>query len=132
MIDSPDSQLSFTAAADLAAQYGDAYYLLDTAQFRQNVEQFRGAKGQQMVDKDGCAAVVERRLREGGMLSLLADQHAGNKGCWVDFLGVPASCHKALALFSLGSSAPMCRRRALPRRNTSRSGPGPGRAAPRG
>lgn len=71
------------------------------------VERFRGAKGQLMVDKDGCAAEVDRHLKNGGILSLLADQHAGAKGCWVDFMGAPASCHKALALFSLSSAAPM-------------------------
>lgn len=71
------------------------------------VERFRSAKGQDMVDKEGCAPAVERHLAGGGVLSLLADQHAGPKGCWVDFLGVPASCHKALALFSLSSGAPM-------------------------
>ena len=60
-----------------------------------------------MVDKQGCAPIVERWLQEGGMLSLLADQHAGPKGCWDNFLGVPASCHKALSLFTLTSSAPM-------------------------
>ena len=71
------------------------------------VEQFRGAKGQHMVDKEGCAPIVDRHLQSGGTLSILADQHAGDKGCWVDFMGVPASCHKALALFSLSSEAPM-------------------------
>ncbi len=71
------------------------------------IERFRQAKGQEMIDKEGCAPLVERHLREGGTLSILADQHAGPKGCWVDFLGVPASCHKALALFSLSASAPM-------------------------
>lgn len=80
---------------------------LDNPYLHRWVESFRGAKGQQMVDKEGCAPVVERRLEERGILSLLADQHAGDKGCWVDFLGVPASCHKALALFALSSSAPM-------------------------
>lgn len=68
---------------------------------------FRGAQGQHLVDKEGCAPVVERHLQNGGILSLLADQHAGEKGCWVDFMGTPASCHKALALFSLSSNAPM-------------------------
>ncbi len=71
------------------------------------VERFRGAKGQKMVDKEGCAAEVEQHLQNGGALALLADQHAGPKGCWVNFMGVPASCHKALALFSLASNAPM-------------------------
>ncbi|NND97577.1 MAG: lysophospholipid acyltransferase family protein [Pirellulaceae bacterium] len=71
------------------------------------VKRFRGAKGQSMVDKEGCAPLVDRHLQNGGTLSLLADQHAGPKGCWVDFMGVPASCHKALALFSLTAQAPM-------------------------
>jgi KDO2-lipid IV(A) lauroyltransferase len=44
----------------------------------------------------------------------LGDQHAGTKGVWINFLGRSASCHKALALFTLSSGAPMlvtfCRR----------------------
>jgi Kdo2-lipid IVA lauroyltransferase/acyltransferase len=71
------------------------------------VRSFRGARGQYMVDKEGCAPEVDRHLQQGGILSLLADQHAGDKGCWVNFMGSPASCHKALALFSLSSGAPM-------------------------
>lgn len=80
---------------------------LDNRFLHRWVERFRQAKGQRMIDKEGCAAEVERHLRGGGTLSILADQHAGPKGCWVDFLGVPASCHKALALFSLTTEAPM-------------------------
>ncbi len=87
---------------------------LDNRFLHRWVERFRGAKGQHMVDKDGCAAEVERHLERGGILTLLADQHAGPKGCWVNFMGVPASSHKALALFSLSTNAPMmigCTRR---------------------
>jgi KDO2-lipid IV(A) lauroyltransferase len=80
---------------------------LDNPYLHDWVEDFRSAKGQDVVDKIGCAPIVERHLNEGGMLSLLADQHAGNKGLWTDFCGVPASCHKALALFSLTANAPM-------------------------
>ena len=40
-------------------------------------------------------------LARGGILALLGDQHAGPKGCWVDFFGRPASSHKAIALFAL-------------------------------
>lgn len=71
------------------------------------VQRFRSAKGQLMLDKHGCAKQVDRHLAGGGTLAILADQHAGPKGCWTNFLGVPASCHKAVALFTLGSSAPM-------------------------
>jgi KDO2-lipid IV(A) lauroyltransferase len=80
---------------------------LDNSFLHRWVERFRGAKGQHIVDKEGCAGEVEQHLQDGGVLALLADQHAGPKGCWVEFLGVPASCHKALALFSLSSQAPM-------------------------
>lgn len=80
---------------------------LDNAYLHEFLEDFRGTHGQFMVDKEGCAPLIERHLAQNGILSLLADQHAGDKGCWVDFLGAQASCHKALALFSLSSGAPM-------------------------
>jgi KDO2-lipid IV(A) lauroyltransferase len=80
---------------------------LDNAFLHDYVTRFRGGKGQRMVDKAGCAADVDRHLARGGTLSLLADQHGGPKGCWTPFLGHPASYHKALALFSLASDAPM-------------------------
>lgn len=68
---------------------------------------FRGANGQTMVDKQGCAAFIDQHMSNAGKLAILADQHAGQKGHWTNFLGVPASCHKALALFSLTANAPM-------------------------
>lgn len=80
---------------------------LDNAPLHRYVEQFRGTHGQFMVDKEGCAPLIERHLSRGGTLSLLADQHAGAKGCWTKFMGADASCHKALALFSLTSGAPL-------------------------
>lgn len=80
---------------------------LDNQYIHRWVEAFRSANGQHLVDKEGCAPEIDRLLQSGGALSLLADQHAGDKGCWVEFLGTPASCHKALALFSLSSDAPM-------------------------
>ncbi len=63
--------------------------------------------GQHMLDKEGSAVPVQQILEAGGALALLADQHAGPKGCWANFLGHKASCHKALALFVLTSGAEM-------------------------
>jgi KDO2-lipid IV(A) lauroyltransferase len=80
---------------------------LDNEFFHDWVQRFREAHGQYMVDKIGCAPIVDKHLQSGGTLSLLADQHAGDRGCWVNFMGVPASCHKALALFTMISDAPM-------------------------
>ncbi|MCU0962289.1 MAG: lysophospholipid acyltransferase family protein [Pirellulaceae bacterium] len=70
------------------------------------INRFRGSTGQFILPKQGCAPQVEAVLQMGGTLSLLGDQHAGDKGCWVEFLGRPASCHKAVALFTLTSGAP--------------------------
>lgn len=80
---------------------------LDNPYLDRFLKKFRQAKGQYMLPKDGSAAQVQEVLDAGGILTLLGDQHAGPKGCWVDFLGRPASCHKALALFTLTGGAPM-------------------------
>lgn len=80
---------------------------LDNGYVHEYVARFRGTHGQFMVEKEGCATLIDRHLSQGGAISILADQHAGPKGCWSDFLGVTASCHKALALFTLTSGAPM-------------------------
>jgi KDO2-lipid IV(A) lauroyltransferase len=86
---------SFTIARKLDNPYLDRF-----------MNKFRGSTGQFILPKQGCAPQVEAVLRSGGTLSLLGDQHAGEKGCWVEFLGRPASCHKAVALFTLTSGAP--------------------------
>ena len=87
---------SFTIARKLDNPYLDRF-----------VNQFRGSTGQFILPKQGCAPQVEAILQMGGILSLLGDQHAGDKGCWVEFLGRPASCHKAVALFTITSGAPL-------------------------
>lgn len=71
------------------------------------VRRFRESRGQYILDKDGCAPQIAELLAAGETLVLLGDQHAGPKGCWVDFFGQPASCHKGVALFTLTSGAPM-------------------------
>lgn len=70
------------------------------------VNAFRSRTGQYILPKDGSREEVERVLGAGGVLTLLGDQHAGRKGCWVDFFGKPASTHKAVSLFTLTFQAP--------------------------
>lgn len=79
---------------------------LDNPYLDRFLNQFRGSTGQYILPKKGCAPQVQAVLESGGTLSLLGDQHAGNNGCWVQFMGRPASCHKAVALFTLSSGAP--------------------------
>ena len=81
--------------------------LLDNPLLDRYLNGFRALRGQFMLPKDGSSQQVQAVLDGGGTLVLLGDQHAGPKGCWVDFLGRPASCHKAIALFSLTTGAPL-------------------------
>lgn len=80
---------------------------LDNGFVHDYVDRFRSSGGQFMLSKSGTSRQVQALLDQGGALSLLADQYGGPKGCWVEFLGQLASCHKALALFTLANGAPM-------------------------
>jgi KDO2-lipid IV(A) lauroyltransferase len=79
---------------------------LDNVFLDRFVNKFRGATGQYMLPKQGSGPEVTELLERGGTLVLLGDQAGGKAGCWVDFFGKPASTHKAVAVFSLGSKAP--------------------------
>lgn len=80
---------------------------LDNPYLDRLVMRFRQSMGQRILPKDDSAGQAEEVLQTGGMLVLLGDQHAGKIGCVINFMGRPASCHKALALFSLLNRAPM-------------------------
>ncbi|HTU27422.1 MAG TPA: lipid A biosynthesis acyltransferase [Pirellulales bacterium] len=68
---------------------------------------WRGSHGQFIIPKNGSASQIDDLLAGGGVLTLLADQHAGDKGCWVNFFNRPASTHKAVALLALSNETPM-------------------------
>jgi KDO2-lipid IV(A) lauroyltransferase len=87
---------TFTVARTLDNPYLDHF-----------LNRFREAKGQFIVGKQGSAGQIDDVLKRGGKLVLLGDQHAGPKGCWVDFFGRQASCHKAIAVFPLTAGAPL-------------------------
>jgi Kdo2-lipid IVA lauroyltransferase/acyltransferase len=80
---------------------------LDNGFVHDYIMAYRSMGGQHFLPKDGSSSEIQKLLSEGGTLALLADQAAGPKGCWVEFLGAQASCHKGLALFTLSSGAPM-------------------------
>jgi KDO2-lipid IV(A) lauroyltransferase len=80
---------------------------LDNIYLHRFLTRFRQATGQFMLPKQGSAKQLDAILQSGGTMMLLGDQSAGPKGVWVEFFGRPASCHKAVALFSLVNRAPM-------------------------
>jgi Kdo2-lipid IVA lauroyltransferase/acyltransferase len=65
----------------------------------------RARNGIRILSKSGDHERISQILASGGIVSFLADQYAGSKGCWVDFFGRPASAHKAVALFALEADA---------------------------
>jgi KDO2-lipid IV(A) lauroyltransferase len=71
------------------------------------LNRFRSRTGQHMIPKDGGYDQIVEVLARGQMMSFLADQYAGSRGCWVEFFGRPASTHKAIALFALSHDAPL-------------------------
>jgi KDO2-lipid IV(A) lauroyltransferase len=79
---------------------------LDNPYLDRFVNDFRGRTGQYILPKHGSREQIQAVLSSGGILTLLGDQAAGDKACWVSFFGQPASTHKAVALFSLGNGAP--------------------------
>jgi KDO2-lipid IV(A) lauroyltransferase len=87
---------TYTVARTLDNRFLDAY-----------LNRFRQLNGQHTLPKEGSAKLVDQVMRQGGNLCLLGDQHAGSAGVWVNFMGRQASCHKALALFTLTGGAPM-------------------------
>ena len=78
---------------------------LDNRFLNDFVDGFRGQTGQYIIPKNGGSDQIIEVMDAGGTLTLLSDQHAGDKGCWVDFFGRPASAHKAIALLALQSNA---------------------------
>lgn len=78
---------------------------LDNPQVNDYINSFRSRYGQYILPKKGIAKTVEELLHQGETLTVLADQAAGRKGVWMDFMGRPASCHKALALYALTTKA---------------------------
>jgi Kdo2-lipid IVA lauroyltransferase/acyltransferase len=71
------------------------------------LRRFRERTGQKMIPKNGGYDQMLAVLREGGILSFLADQDAGQRGLYVDFFGRPASTHKAIALLAIEHQAPV-------------------------
>lgn len=68
---------------------------------------FREAQGQKILAKKGDFEQIQSVLSAGGVLGTLADQDAGQRGLFVDFLNRPASTHKALALLAIEHNVPI-------------------------
>jgi len=80
---------------------------LDNPYLDRFIKRFREASGQFLVAKNEGYDEILKVLQRRDVMTFLADQSAGPKGCWVDFFGKKASTHKAIALLSLEYDAPV-------------------------
>jgi KDO2-lipid IV(A) lauroyltransferase len=78
---------------------------LDNVYLDAFLRRFRERTGQKMIAKKGGYDDMLEVLRGGGVLSMLADQDAGERGLFVDFFGRPASTHKAIGLLAVEYNA---------------------------
>ncbi len=75
--------------------------------FDRYLDRMRRSHGIATVLVEGAARVVLAHLKQGGVVSLLLDQDAGNKGVPVDFLGQTASTWPGAARLSLQTGCPV-------------------------
>jgi Kdo2-lipid IVA lauroyltransferase/acyltransferase len=74
---------------------------LDNPYLESFAKRFRERTGQTLLAKKGDFERIEQILKEGGIISTLGDQDAGQRGLFVNFFNRPASTHKAIALLAL-------------------------------
>jgi Kdo2-lipid IVA lauroyltransferase/acyltransferase len=67
----------------------------------------RARMGVEIIDFANATRPGLRALRDGKVLALAADQHAGRSGIWVPFFGRPASTFRGPALMALRTGAPL-------------------------
>ncbi len=80
---------------------------LDNPYLNRYVARVRESTGQFLIEKNGGSEEIMSRIESGEIVSFLADQSAGHKGCWVEFFQRSASAYKAIALLSLQYNAPI-------------------------
>ncbi|MBX9655954.1 lipid A biosynthesis acyltransferase [bacterium] len=80
---------------------------LDNRFLHDFILRFRSWSGQRILSKKGDFDKIEQTLIDRGCLVSVGDQSAGERGCFVDFFGRPASTHKAIALLSREHAAPI-------------------------
>ena len=80
---------------------------LDNPYLHEYLREFRESTGQFILPARGSADLAQRIIDSGGFLAALGDHHAGVKGCWIEFFGRPASCHKGVAVFALAHHCPL-------------------------
>jgi heptosyltransferase-2 len=84
---------------------GTIYQRLGNRLIDEHVRKLRARSGVEMFDrKEGFQKAIQL-LREGGVIGILSDQHAGDQGLWVPFFGKLASTTSLPALLAKRTDA---------------------------
>jgi Kdo2-lipid IVA lauroyltransferase/acyltransferase len=75
--------------------------------FYRRIMAARARVGMEIIDFADATRPGLRALRDGKILALAADQHAGRSGVWVPFFERPASTFRGPAIMALRTGAPM-------------------------
>jgi len=75
--------------------------------FERYISEMRRASGMNLIQVEKSPGLVRRALRQGSIVSFLADQDSHHQGIFVDFLGRPASTPRGPALFAHKTGAPV-------------------------
>ncbi len=67
----------------------------------------RERAGQRIIDKKGAAELMGKMASTGATLCFIADQDAGRKGIFVDFMGRKASTYKSIGLLAITNNIPI-------------------------
>ena len=81
--------------------------VLDNPYLEEFSKKFRQATGQTIIAKKDDFDRLSAVMQAGGKVATLGDQDAGPRGVFVEFLGRPASAHKAVALMAMQFDAKM-------------------------
>jgi lauroyl/myristoyl acyltransferase len=90
-------------------QVATTYRALPNPQLNAILQRVRLQTGARFFERRTEARQLRDFLRKGNvMLGLLADQHAGDRGLWLPFLGHSCSCSAAPAIYALRYQTPLC------------------------
>jgi heptosyltransferase II len=97
----------YTARAVRPGTHGVVYRALTNRFIDAHIRRVRGSTGLKLIERQQGLAQCTNLLKNGGMLAVLVDQHAGDKGIWTPFFDRLASTTPLPAILAKKAGAPL-------------------------
>jgi lipopolysaccharide heptosyltransferase II len=94
--------------ASRRSQIGAIFQRLRNRLIDEHVRKFRGLSGVELLDRSEGFNRGIAMLKQGGIVAVLSDQHAGDKGVWVPFFGRLASTTPLPAIMAKKAHSRIC------------------------